>query len=304
VDGRPGLSLLLANFGDPGPGGWDVLLDRAVAADRAGVERLWVVDHVLLGPDTHEHEGAPFPTGPEADWLEPLTTLAVMAGRTRRVRLATGVLVAALRRPAVLAKAAATLDVLSGGRLELGVGAGWQRAEFAACGIPFAARGRYLDDTLAVCGALWSGEPVTLERGDAALVDVVCRPVPAQPGGIPLWVGGRLNAPAQRRLARWGRGWLPWIDHADDVGTGIAIARRALADAGRDPAGLAVRARVPVVPGAGGGIDVDATLAPVPGLVAAGVTDVNLRPPLPRSVDGATEVLAGLVRAFRARLDR
>src|SRR5262245_64884473 len=101
------------------------------------------------------YEWGPFPFPIEVPWLEPLSVLAAIAGATRRVRLATGILVAPLRPAVLLAKTAASLDVLSQGRLELGVGVGWQREEFEAEGLDFAARGELLTETLAACRVLW-----------------------------------------------------------------------------------------------------------------------------------------------------
>ena len=106
-------------------------------------------DHVVFGerleeygrPEIGGQAGGKQPTGPDGHWLEPLTTLSVLAGMTSRIRLGTNILVAALRRPAVLAKSTATLDVLSGGRLDLGVGVGWQREEYEAAGLDFDGRG-------------------------------------------------------------------------------------------------------------------------------------------------------------------
>src|SRR5689334_25200763 len=131
--------------------------------DRVGIDKLVVSDHVVFGehldayanPATGGTAGGRQPTGPDGHWLEPLTTLSVIAGMTERVRLGTGILLAALRRPVVLAKSAATLDVLSGGRVDLGVGVGWQREEYEAAGLDFRTRGRELDLTLEVCQTLW-----------------------------------------------------------------------------------------------------------------------------------------------------
>ena len=128
------------------PADWRYLVDRAQAAEEAGIDRVVVSDHVVFGEDLEAYgkpelggiAGGRQPTGPDGCWLEPLTSLAVIAGATTTVRLGTGVLLAALRRPAVLAKTAATLDVLSGGRLDLGVGIGWQREEYEAAGLDFA----------------------------------------------------------------------------------------------------------------------------------------------------------------------
>src|SRR5438552_1383383 len=155
----------------PGQGGWQPMLERARAADEAGIDRLFVSDHVVFGenleaysrPELGGAEGGRQPTGPDGHWLEPLTVLSVIAGITARVRLGTGILLAALRRPVVLAKTAATLDVLSGGRLDLGVGVGWQREEYEAAGLDFGARGRLLDHTLEVCQILWRDSPARID---------------------------------------------------------------------------------------------------------------------------------------------
>jgi alkanesulfonate monooxygenase SsuD/methylene tetrahydromethanopterin reductase-like flavin-dependent oxidoreductase (luciferase family) len=160
---QPQLSFGLRSFSAGDPGGWTKMFEFARAADAAGVDRLVVSDHVVFGerleeysrPETGGIAGGKQPTGPDGHWLEPLTTLAVVAGMTSRVRLRTHIIIAALRRPVVLAKSAATLDVLSGGRLDLGVGVGWQSAEYEAAGLPFEGRGRLLDHTLDVCQVLW-----------------------------------------------------------------------------------------------------------------------------------------------------
>ena len=134
-------------------------------------------DHVVFGerleeygrPEIGGQAGGKQPTGPDGHWLEPLTTLSVLAGMTSRIRLGTNILVAALRRPAVLAKSAATLDVLSGGRLDLGVGVGWQREEYDAAGLDFDGRGRLLDHTLEVCQTLWREPRAAYDVARAAL---------------------------------------------------------------------------------------------------------------------------------------
>src|SRR5260370_15946183 len=120
------LSIMLRTYAAEGHGTWQPVLDTARAADAAGVDRVLVSDHVVFGehldaygrPETGGVTGGRQPTGPDGHWLEPLTTLSVLAGGTSRVRLGTNILIAAPRRPAVLAKAAATLDVLPGRRLD------------------------------------------------------------------------------------------------------------------------------------------------------------------------------------------
>jgi alkanesulfonate monooxygenase SsuD/methylene tetrahydromethanopterin reductase-like flavin-dependent oxidoreductase (luciferase family) len=124
------LSVPLRSYAVTDPGGWEHVIRQAETLDQAGVDRLAVSDHVVFGenldaygrPEVGGQAGAKQPTGPDGHWLEPMTLLSVLAGRTSRIRLATNVLLAALRRPVVLAKSAATRDVLSGGRLDLGVG--------------------------------------------------------------------------------------------------------------------------------------------------------------------------------------
>ena len=119
-----------------------------------------------------------------------------------QIRLGTNILLAALRRPVVLAKTAATLDVLSGGRLDLGVGVGWQREEYDAAGLDFDGRGALLDETLAVCQTLWREQRATLD-GNALKFDGIHQmPKPAQPGGVPIWVSGTVN----RRCSGGSRG--------------------------------------------------------------------------------------------------
>lgn len=296
----PTLTLSLPNFADAThDGDWSPLLAAAEAADRAGVDRLVVVDHVVMGEHLDRYDGGSFPTGPDGPWLEPLTVLAVLAGRTNRIRLATGILVAPLRRPVVLAKAAATLDVLSNGRLELGVGLGWQREEYDACGLRFEDRGALLEDSVARCLALWASGSAPLDPSRPG-ERVWCVPKPLQEGGVPLWFGGRLTPANLARIVRWGAGWLPWVDYRHDVGAGVRVLHRALEEAGRDPAGVAVSQRLPVVPGPEGLPDAVATMAPVPGLLAQGVTDCSLGLALPSDPDAAAAVLGELVAAFRA----
>ena len=125
------------------------MFDRARAAEAAGFDRLVVPDHVVFGEHLEEYArpevggatGGQQPTGPDGYWLEPLTVLSVVAGITSHIRLGTNILIAALRRPVVLAKTLSTLDVLSNGRIDLGVGVGWQREEYEAAGLEFEGRG-------------------------------------------------------------------------------------------------------------------------------------------------------------------
>ena len=164
---QPQLSMTLPTFAAEDPGGWQPLIDLARAADEAGLDRLVLTDHVVFGEHLEAYgdpakggaRGGVQPTSPDGHWLDPLTTIAHLTAVTTRVRFGTNILLAALRRPVVLAKMAATIDVLSGGRLDIGVGVGWQREEYEAAGLSYDDRGRLLDHTIEVCQKLWR-EPV------------------------------------------------------------------------------------------------------------------------------------------------
>jgi probable F420-dependent oxidoreductase len=266
-----GLSRL---FGDDLRG----VIEVARVADDAGVDQLVLPDHLAIGSRTDRYPFGTFPYPPSEPWLEPLTTLAAIAGATERVRLASGVLIAPLRPALLLAKTAATLDALSDGRLDLGVGTGWQPEEFTDPGQPFRGRTARLDDTIRACQALWTQPPpVSFTSPTVTFDGLWCEPRPRQPGGIPIWFGGGPTDATARRIAALGAGWLPvGVMPFDELAGGIDRIRVAFGDAGRDPAGLGVRAGIPVVTGDDGRIDIGRTLHDVPRLADAGVTLVSL----------------------------
>src|SRR3954449_2226672 len=187
--GRVQLSLGIPNFGSWAAAALQPLLDLARAADAAGVDRLVVSDHVLLGHHTDAYRWGRFPTPPDAAWLEPLACLTAFAAVTDRVRLSTGILIAPLRPATVLAKTVATLDVLSGGRVDLGVGVGWQREEYDATGVSFSARGQLLEDTIAGCRELWTSLPASYSSRSVTFDEVYCSPQPLQQP-LPVWFSG------------------------------------------------------------------------------------------------------------------
>ncbi len=303
----PHLSIQVVNFAAEPPGDWRKLSDHAVAADRASVDRLAVADHVAFGDDLSAYAdpkaggtaGGRQPTGPDGAWLEPLTTLTWLAARTERIRLQTGILLAALRRPVVLAKAAATLDVLSGGRLDLGVGVGWQAAEYEAAGLAFTERGRTLDECLTICRALWTEERASHLGPTTAFDGIHAQPKPVADRGVPIWVSGTVNHRTARRLATFGSGWIPWGDDRADVVGGITRMNDLLVDLGFEPGGFEVQGTLPLVRDDDGDLDLERTMAAVPDLLEAGVTDCRIAVPVPDGVDAATEVLAEVVAAFR-----
>jgi probable F420-dependent oxidoreductase len=282
------------------------LLVRAEALEAAGVDRLVVSDHVAFGeqleaygdPSVGGVAGGSQPTGPDGHWLEPLTVLASVAARTTTIRLATGIVLAGLRRPVVLAKTAASLDVLSDGRLDLGVGVGWQREEYEAAGLDFAERGRILDETLAVCRTLWTEQRASYRSPSLAFDGIHQMPKPRQHGGVPIWVSGTVNRAVVRRLVAHGAGWIPWGADAADLPAGIARMRAAVEAVGGDPSGLGVVGSVPVVRTPAGDVDGPRTLDRVPELVAAGVTDVRISLPVPEVREAAIDAVAPIVERF------
>jgi probable F420-dependent oxidoreductase len=302
----PQLSMPLLNFAASDPGDWQFLFDRARAADEAGIDRLVVSDHVVYGEDLEAYSkpevggvtGGRQPTGPDGLWLEPLTLLSVVAGMTTRVRLGTNILLAALRRPVVLAKSAATLDVLSGGRLDLGVGVGWQREEYDAAGLDFEGRGRLLDHSLEVCQALWRQTRAEYDSAELSFEAIHMMPKPIDSDGVPIWVSGTINKRMISRLARFGSGWIPWGESAKDLSTSIAQMRDGVAATGRDPLGIGVVGNLVLVRDDAGAIDIERTMAGVPDLVAAGVTDLRFSIPMTVERAEATDVLGRMAGAF------
>jgi len=300
------LGVSLPTFAAEAPESWDHVFDIARAADEAGIDRVVVSDHVVFGedleaysrPETGGVEGGRQPTGPDGHWLEPLTVLSAVAARTARVRLGTYILLAALRRPVVLAKQLATLDVLSGGRVDLGVGIGWQRAEYEAAGLDFGARGRLLDRSLEICQTLWREQRASFSSPELRFDAIHSMPKPLQPGGVPIWVSGRCNERVARRLARFGSGWIPWGDDAADPVGSIPRMRTAVDEAGGDGAALAVLAPVPMQRQPDRPVDLDATMTRVAPLVEAGVTDLLAHVRVPDSYGGARDVYSELVAAF------
>lgn len=258
-------------------GGPGELLDLVSAADDLGVGHVVHTDHVVMGERTDRYPYGRFPVPPEHPWPEPLTVLAAMAARTSRIRLGTAVLIGPLRPATLLAKTAATLDVLSAGRLDLGLGAGWQREEFEAAGVPFAERFDRLDDTVGACRSLWSPGPASFRSPSVEFDGVWCEPSPVRPGGPALWFGGPAAGRNARRIAAWGRGWLPVGSLSPERLAGeVATLQAALADAGRRPDELAVRSGLPVRRGTDGRPSLEASLDGEAELRAAGASEVTV----------------------------
>jgi probable F420-dependent oxidoreductase len=251
------------------------MIEIARQAEAAGVDQINITDHVVMGSRTDRYPFGKFPVPPEYPWFEPLTMLAAIAGATSRIRLATGVLISPLRPAVLLAKIAATLDVMSGGRLDLGVGTGWQREEYEASGIPFDGRTARMDDQLRACRVLWRDAPASFESETVRFEGIWSRPAPLQ-APLPLWFGVAPTEANARRIAELGQGWIPIYADPAFIRKGVDLVRRAFENAGRDPAELRVRALTPVRYDAKGVGDLDAALGAIDAARAAGATDIEL----------------------------
>ncbi len=206
----------------------------AEAADETGIESLWTVEHVVV-PEGYESPypysaSGKMPGGETAPIPDPLVWISFVAGLTKNVRLATGILILPQRNPVVLAKECATIDVLSGGRLTLGVGIGWLAEEFEAIGVPFSERVGRTEEYMSAMRALWSADE-THDGEFVSFKNARSNPKPVQQGGIPIVVGGHTKA-AARRAGRLGDGFFPG---RGDMPALIAECRNAATNAGRNP---------------------------------------------------------------------
>ena len=308
--GSTQLSMGIPSFSAAAPSDWDHVTGWAQLLEGAGFDRLLVSEHVAFGmnmdayadPRTGGTTGGRQPTGPDGHWLEPLTTLTYLAARTERIRLGTNILLAALRPAAVLAKTLATMDVLSGGRVDVGVGVGWQREEYDAAGVDFDRRGAILDQTLEVCQRLWRENEVSYHSAELSFERIHQMPKPVQPGGVPVWVSGTVNRAVARRLARFGQGWIPWGPDARDVAGAISRMRAAVERAGGNPDGFGVAGTLRVQTSADGRFDLSAVAAGAASLANAGVTDLRMTHwPLPGA--NRDRDIPALVRAVRDAVD-
>jgi probable F420-dependent oxidoreductase len=308
---------MFVGFGLPVSGAWatpDRIADVAARAERLGYHSLWTFQRLLVGADQDLDPVY-------ASVLDPLVALGYAAALTRRIRLGVAVVNLPFVSPVNLAKQAATLDVLSGGRLDLGLGTGWSPAEFAATGADPRRRGARAEEYLAVLRALWADEEGGFAGEFYAVPPSRMRPRPVQRPGPPILLGG--SAPAA--LERAGRAADGWVTRSaadlTTIGEDIAVVRSAAARAGRDPAGVRVVSRGVVRTGPGeAGPDgrrrplsgsYEQIRDDVAGLAAQGVTevffDLNWDPLIgspdadpAAATDRATEIMDALAPATRA----
>ncbi len=268
--------------------------------EQAGFDSLWVSDHLVFPRVIASHY--PFADDGKASWpadtpyIEALTALAVAAAVTQRVTLGTAALIPALRNPVQLAKQTASIDTLSGGRLELGLGAGWMREEFEALNMSFEDRGPRLVEWMSLLRNCWSGEPVGSSSKFYHLpANTLILPPP--PHQIPLYVGGH-SPVALRRAGRIGDGWLAQQDVSELDPAGLAVevgrVRDAATTAGRDPSQLRVVLRL--VGSTKRSVEVADSLA---ALGSAGVHEIIVDTDF---VDGDPAAEAALLRAAAAAI--
>lgn len=253
----------------------DGLIEAAIMADQAGIDQIALTDHVIMGVNTDKYPYGEFPIALDAPWYEPMTLLSVIAGATKNIRLSTGILISPLRSAALLAKTAATLDGVSGGRLELGVGTGWQREEYDACGVSFDNRIGRLEDQIQAMRILWRDAPASFFSETVNFENIYCMPFPVQAGGIPLWLGMAPGPRAIKLLVDNCVGWLPMPMPLEELKVKIDVLRAAFLKAGRDPGSLRVRAQPQVVLDKNGLGDLDRTLDRLESSLEAGITDVQ-----------------------------
>lgn len=245
----------------------------AVAAEEAGFDSIWTVEHVLV-PENYESAYPYDESGKMAGGAvsfpipDPLIWLAYVAAATTTIELATGILIVPQRNPAVLAKEVASLDVLSGGRVRLGIGVGWLAEEFANLGLPFDDRGPRTDAYVEAMRALWSGGPVTFDNGFVRYDRAISQPTPHGGRMVPIVVGGHTPA-AARRAGRLGDGFFP---AGGDLPSLLATMRAAAEAAGRDPDAIEITSGDPNIGG-------PPTVADVERFAAQGVQRMIVAPP-------------------------
>jgi probable F420-dependent oxidoreductase len=222
--------------------------DYAQAAEGLGYDYLLAPDHVL-GANPATYTGDARIGTSQSPYLDPFVLFSFLAGCTQRIGFATGVLILAQRQAVLVAKQAASLDVLCGGRFRLGIGVGWNQIEFTGLNENFKNRGARSEEQVQVMQALWAGPHVTFKGKWHTIEDAGINPRPAS-GRVPVWFGGHAEA-TFRRTAQYGDGFMPLAYPPDDTALAAFDKLRSLIRAeGRDPADVGIE--VWVSPGAGG----------------------------------------------------
>lgn len=255
-------------------GDMEPVLDMIALADQKGIDGINLPEHVVMGEDISAY---PYTKGfftSETDFYEPMVFLGAIAARTRRVKLTTGILLAALRPAVLLAKQIATLDILSKGRVELAIGAGWQKAEFDFSDIPWEGRFGRLLETVEACRLLWSQCPASYQGKHIHFDKAYSKPFPYQGSGVPILFG---IAPSERnieRMARLADGWTPLNMSLAEVESVMTKIKMAMPKYGRDPDTFRLRLTADVVID-DNNYEIDRVLDGLPRLKKAGCTEVN-----------------------------
>jgi len=255
------------------------VLALAREADQRGIDMLTFPDHLAIGRRAFEaplHFGEPFPFPRSMAWYEPVTALAALAAVTQRAQLSVNVLVAPLRSALFIAKQIATLDVISHGRVAIGMAGGWHDAEFDASGVPLAGRFGRLEEQIGVCRALWAGAPASYHGKHVQFEELYAMPLPVQGAALPIYLGLPATGRHVERIARLADGW-SWGYVADPllIAAGLAKIRQEMARIGRRSAPFEVKAFPSPIRRSDGTVDLDATFACVPALVETGVTIIE-----------------------------
>ena len=216
--------------------------DFAQAAEELGFAHILAYDHVVdANPKSRPNWKAPYS---HLDMFhEPFVLFGYLAGVTKRIELCTGIVILPQRQTVLVAKQAAALDVLSGGRLRFGIGIGWNAVEYEALGEEFSNRGQRSEEQIELLRQLWTKSTVTFQGRWHKITDAGINPLPVQ-RPIPIWFGGS-DERALRRLARLGDGWFPLLGPDDKCRAMIDKVRSFAKDAGRDPQAIGIEGRVP-----------------------------------------------------------
>ncbi|PYN95735.1 MAG: LLM class F420-dependent oxidoreductase, partial [Candidatus Rokuibacteriota bacterium] len=213
----------------------------AEAVENMGFAHILVFDHVL-GANPERPGGWKGPYTYRHGFHEPFVLFGFLAAATRRVELVTGIVILPQRQTALVAKQAAAVDVLSGGRLRLGVAVGWNPVEFEALGENFSTRGKRIEEQIEVMRALWTRELVTFEGKHHRIPDAGINPLPVQ-RPIPVWMGGESEV-VQRRMARIADGWMPHFRPGAPAQVVVDRIHGLVRDAGRDPKTFGIEGRI------------------------------------------------------------
>ncbi|WP_310784933.1 LLM class F420-dependent oxidoreductase [Mycobacterium sp. Z3061] len=259
----------------------------ASAAESHGFATLWAGEHVVMVDDSTSRypysDSGEIAVPAEADWLDPMVALSFAAAASSRIRLATGVLLLPEHNPVIVAKQAASLDRLSGGRLTLGIGVGWSREEFEALGVPFEGRAARTAEYVAAMRTLWREDVASFAGRFVAFDSIRVNPKPVAEKGIPIVVGGNSDA-ALRRVAAWGDGWYGFnLDGIDEARDRIGRLEKLLEESGRDRAGLRVAVALAAP-----------RVADARALTELGVDELVLVQAPPNSVDAVPEWISAL----------